>query len=51
MKRKLLEMADAAMKLDLCNIAFCQGKYNKNWKIFNLIKLLVDIVVKSISQK
>ena len=29
----------------LCNIAFCLGKYNKNWKTFNLIKLLVDINV------
>ena len=50
MKIKLLEM-DAAMKLHLSNITFCQDKYNKNLKIFNLIKLLcvVDInAVKSI---
>ena len=50
MKRKLLEM-DAAMQLHLCSIIFFQDKYNKNWKLFSLIKLLcvADInVVKSI---
>ena len=44
MKIKLLEM-NAAMYIHLCNIAFCQDKYNKKWKMFNLIKLLADINV------
>ena len=38
---------NAAMYIHLCNIAFCQDKYNKKMKDvqFNLIKLLVDINV------
>ena len=31
MKKKLLEM-NAAMYIHLCNIAFCQDKYNKKMK-------------------
>ena len=51
MKRKLFGMDLYVMDSNhRCNIAFCQVKYYKNWKMFNLIKLLVDInVVKSIS--
>ena len=33
------------------NIAFCQGKHNKNWTIFNLIKLLFDTNVVKIFLK
>ena len=43
-EKKVIGNARSHVTLPL-NIAFCQGKHNKNWTIFNLIKLLFDINV------
>ena len=49
-EKKVVGNAHSHITLPL-NIAFCQGKHNKNWTIFNLIKLLFDINVVKIFLK